>query len=191
MSQNVSDITMKTANSKEKYNKFYKIMPEEYKKFKDLTFIERCGYQLSCINKGFKVGKDVYDMIRIYADHAQEPDFNKIETIFQDQQASNLFSRIMKLERWAITLVFYFQVEPFNKPDAENMLTVMKNLVEEIWKNHNNIVNWIKILNKEYKLKWILNDLNRIYWDVNLDMTRLVIHIKSCVRVITGLLQQM
>lgn len=47
-------------------------------------------------------------MIRIYADHAQEIEFNKMSSIFKEKQASNLFSRIMKLERWAITLVFYF-----------------------------------------------------------------------------------
>jgi len=88
-------------------------------------------------------------------------------------------------------LVFYFQVEPINMKDSSNMVTVMKNLVDEIWKNHNNLVNWIKILNKEYRLKWILNDLKRVYWDVNLDKTRLIIHIKSTLRVITGLLQQM
>jgi hypothetical protein len=108
LSQNISEIAMKTTSSKEKYSKFYKLQQAQYIKFKDLTFIERCGYQLYRINEGMKVGKDIYDMIRIYADHAQEPEFNKISTIFQEQEAGNLFSRIMKLERWAITLVFYF-----------------------------------------------------------------------------------
>jgi hypothetical protein len=44
MSQNVSEMSLKTTNSKEKYIRFYKILPDQYTKFKDLTFIERCGF---------------------------------------------------------------------------------------------------------------------------------------------------
>ncbi len=64
------EMSLKAANSQEKYNRFYKLKPEELQKFKDLGFLEKCGYQLYLINKYLKIGKDVYDIIRVYADSA-------------------------------------------------------------------------------------------------------------------------
>jgi len=84
---NVNDLSIKTATSKEKYSRFYKIKSEELSKFKDLSFIQKCGYELYNINKDLKINKDVYEVIRVYADCAQEIEFNKIETIFAEKEA--------------------------------------------------------------------------------------------------------
>ena len=64
-------------------------------------------------------------------------------------------------------------------------------LIKEVWRNHNNLVNWIKQINKNYSLSWVLNDTNRIYYDVKLDKIRLVLEIKSCCMVVIGLINQM
>jgi len=170
------------------FYRFFEVIQSEYSKFKQLSFFEKCGFQLYSIKKNLLQKNDVYDLIRLYADFAQEKEFNFVERIFIDKDARMLFSRVLKLERWAIILLFYFKVENVSGPEFDNLAI---SLASEAWKNHNNLVNWIKILNKEHNMRWILNDMNRIYWDVNMDMVRLVIHIRSCCRIITGLINQM
>jgi hypothetical protein len=168
--------------------RFYDVRAQEYSKFKQLSFFEKCGFQLYSIKKNLIQKNDVYDLIRLYADFAQEKEFNYIEKIFTDKEARLLFSKVLKLERWAIILLFYFKVQKIKGAEFDNLAI---NLASEAWKNHNNLVNWIKVLNKEHNMKWILNDMNRIYWDVNMDIVRLIIHIRSCCRIITGLINQM
>ena len=74
-------------NSTEKYIKFFNINPSISSRFKDLSFVERCGYQLYSIHKSISIGKDIYDMIRIYADHAQESQYDQIDKIFEFEEA--------------------------------------------------------------------------------------------------------
>ena len=173
---------------KHRYSKFYSLDSAEYKKFSDLSFLEKCGFQIYSIQKNLEKGNDVYDLIRLYADFAQEREFNYIEKIFIHKEARTLFSKILKIERWGVILLFYFKVAGIANQRLEKKLFEM---MREIWKSHNNLVNWIKCLNKEHSMKWVLNDINRIYWDVGLDMGRLIIQIKSGSRVVNGLINQL
>jgi hypothetical protein len=147
--------------------------------------------------------------------------FNSIESIFENKEAGLLFSKILKLERWSVILLFYFNLIKkdvlcgkrvlgdakiyaviSNDKKTDGKLAVnnsvlseldgkLYELIKEVWRNHNNLVNWIKQINKNYSLSWVLNDTNRIYYDVKLDKIRLVLEIKSCCMVVIGLINQM
>jgi hypothetical protein len=148
-----------------------------------------------------------------------------MQNIFECAEAGELFSRILKLERWAIILLFYFNLIKKDAQSGKRMLgefnftrsrsksqakplpreeiaainaKLLKelegkiyDLMKEVWRNHNNLVNWIKQINRTYNLNWILNDVNRIYYDVKLDKIRLILEVKSCSMVVTGLINQM
>ena len=39
------------------------------------------------MQKAHKFGKDIYDMIRLYTDHAQDSEFHQVEEIFEQKDA--------------------------------------------------------------------------------------------------------
>lgn len=191
--------------------------------YSNLDFIKNCGDQIYKIVQYLKQGKNPYNNIRLYTDHAQEEIFDKMEHIFECKEAGNLFSKILKLERWSIILLFYFnlikkdasngkrmlgefnfsRVKPKGKAITKEEIAAINakllkdlevklyELMKDVWRNHNNLVNWIKQINRIYNLNWVLNDANRIYFDVKLDKIRLILEIKSCSMVVTGLINQM
>lgn len=67
----------------------------------------------------------------------------------------------------------------------------LQEMMEQIWLNHNNLVNWIKQINKINRLNWILNDHLRIYFDVKLEKSQLIHEIEksadSCMKMIANL----
>lgn len=172
-------IHSKPADSwKSKLSKYYGVSNFGFNKFKDLSFFEKVGFQLYSINKKLKKNNDVYDLVRLYSDFAQEKLFNKIENIFEFPEPACIFSNTLKLERWVIVILFFNVVKEFDK-STPIVSSYINKAVDLAWRNHNNLVNWIKLLNKEHQLNWILNDINRIYWDVNLDMEGLIFDIKK------------
>lgn len=82
-------------------------------------------------------------MIRVYADVAQELEFDFLHKIFKDSDSQTLMSKVFKLERWAIILTFYFKVVKMSSQKLDNNL---KKLSSEIWKNHVYLINWLKML---------------------------------------------
>lgn len=88
-------------------------------------------------------GEEVYEMIRVYADVAQELEFDFLHKIFKDSDSQTLMSKVFKLERWAIILTFYFKVVKMSSQKLDNNL---KKLSSEIWKNHVYLINWLKML---------------------------------------------
>lgn len=153
--------------------KYYRTVYEEYSLFKDLSFFEKTGFQLYSINKKLHSNQDVYDLIRLYAEFAQEKDFNSIEKIFENDEVKKKFSNILKIERWVIVILFFNKIRDPDKTTPV-LNSYVNKAVEWAWENHNNLVNWIKLLNKEHRMNWILNDINRIYWDVGMGMDMLI-----------------
>jgi hypothetical protein len=81
-----------------------------FRKLKHLESLKRTGNQLYQICSKMQSDQEVYELIRIYADLAQEIEFDYLHKILKDQDAQNLLSKILKLERWSIILIFYFKV---------------------------------------------------------------------------------
>lgn len=63
--------------------------------------------------------------------------------ILQDPDAQNLLSKLLKLERWSIILIFYFKV--MKKSDLK-LDSLLKKLASEVWKSHVYLITWLKYL---------------------------------------------
>jgi hypothetical protein len=114
-----------------------------FKKLKNLNFLVETGSHLFDICSKLQVGQEVYELIRVYADIAQELEFDYLHKIFKDQDSQTLMSKVFKLERWAIILIFYFKVMKMSGQRLDNNL---KKLASETWKNHVYLINWLKML---------------------------------------------
>ena len=84
------EISTRMLANQQKYLNYFKIQTEGCSKLKDLSFIERPGFQLYAMQKAFKVGKDIYDMIRLHTDYAQEMEFNDLLNIFKEKEAGKV-----------------------------------------------------------------------------------------------------
>lgn len=115
-----------------------------FKKIKKLEFLRSTGQYLFDICSKLQKDHEVYELIRVYADIAQELEFDCFHKIFVDSDSQTLMSKVFKLERWAIILIFYFKVM---KMKGQNLDNNIKKLGLEVWKNHVYLVNWIKQLN--------------------------------------------
>ena len=87
--------------------------------------------------------QEVYELIRVYADLAQEIEFDYLHKILKDQDAQNLLSKLLKLERWSVILIFYFKVM---KRSDTKLDSVLKKLASEVWKSHVYLITWLKML---------------------------------------------
>lgn len=114
-----------------------------FKKLKDLEFLRSTGVHLFEICSKLQYNQEVYELIRVYADIAQELEFDYLHKIFKDGDSQTLMSKVFKLERWAIILIFYFKVMKISGQKLDNNL---KKLASETWKNHVYLVNWLKML---------------------------------------------
>ena len=140
----------------ESYFKLNKFAGDILKKIPNLDFFARTGRQIFEIFDVMRANKDVYEKIRLYADMAQELEFESIHKIFSDSDAKKLFSKVFKLERWSIILIFYFKVIKKSSPKLMGML---KGLIEHVWSNQNNLVNWVNVLQKKHNIGWDLSSL--------------------------------
>ena len=159
-----------------------------------LDFLSKCGNKLWEISQNLKNEISPYQEIRMYTDSVQDPNFEIITSMFINPQAKSLFSKILKIERWAVILLFYFCVAFDEKGiffTDKNLANKLTEMMAEVFRNHNHLVNWIKVLNREYQIGWVLNDVNMIYYDVGYDLVRLIIEVKSCCRIITGIINQL
>lgn len=188
------------ANSEENfdYENYFKIKKiEDYPdlvKTVDLEFLAQCGNKLKEMDDNLEKMQSPYQEIRLYTDFAQDQKFSYLADMFEYEQASTLFSKIVKIERWSVILLFYFCVraEEYDSFLKEKRLSAkLHELIKEVFRNHNLLVNWVKMVNKRYNVGWILNDNNMIYSDVAFDIVRLIIEVKSCCRVITGIINHM
>lgn len=186
------------ANGDIEYDDYFKIKNiEDYPelvKTVDLEFLAQCGNMLKEMDVDLEAGESPYQKIRLYTDFAQDQKFSYLSKMFKFKQAAFLFSKIIKIERWSVILLFYFCVH-YDEPESffrEKKLGLkLQELIKEVFRNHNMLVNWVKMVNKRYNIGWVLNDNNMIYSDVGFDVVRLVIEIKSCCRVITGIINNM
>jgi hypothetical protein len=115
-----------------------------FRKLKDLEFLRQTGTHLFEICSKLQHGEEVYELIRVYADMAQELEFDFLHKIFKDSDSQTLMSKVFKLERWAIILTFYFKVVKMSNQKLDNNL---KKLTSETWKNHVYLINWLRMLN--------------------------------------------
>lgn len=196
---NLAEKNDKNFNSEDiEYDDFFKIKNiEDYPelvKTVDLEFLAQCGNKLREMDLDLENGESPYQKIRLYTDFAQDQKFSYLSKMFKFKQAASLFSKIIKIERWSVILLFYFCVH-YEEPESffrEKKLGLkLQELIKEVFRNHNMLVNWVKMVNKRYNIGWVLNDNNMIYSDVGFDVVRLVIEIKSCCRVITGIINHM
>jgi len=172
------------------YDSFFRLNKTIASQFTALNFIERTGDEIYRIYKTIAKDEDSYEFIRLYADCAQEQEFDQFPKIFFIEKARNLFSRLFKLERWGIITLFYFVVAPPPKQILK-LAKLLKRLSEQIWINQNALANWIKELNLSNELDWIINDPKRIYYDVCLEPRDLIEFILDGTRSVLDIISQM
>lgn len=114
-----------------------------YKRLKHLESLKKTGFQLFQICSKIQAGQEVYELIRIYADLAQEIEFDFLHKILKDQDAQNLLSKLLKLERWSVILIFYFKVMKRSDPKLDS---VLKKLASEVWRSHVYLITWLRML---------------------------------------------
>jgi hypothetical protein len=114
-----------------------------FRKLKQLDALRKTGNQLLQICTKMQGDQEVYELIRIYADIAQEIEFDYLHKILKDSDAQNLMSKLLKLERWSVILIFYFKVMKRSDVQLDSLL---KKLSSEVWKSHVYLITWIKML---------------------------------------------
>ena len=70
-------------------------------------------------------------------------------SIMVSQKARTLLSKVFKLERFAVVVLFYFKVSTNESIELEKLLV---NLIQNIWANQNALLNWIKEINLKNSL---------------------------------------
>jgi len=167
---------------------YFEVEMKNCSSFSLLRFLENTGEQVFVINKAFRLGQDVYENIRAYADYAQEPEFEEFIKVLASEKARNLMGRMFKLERWVVINLFYFRV---GRPDDSNAQRIIRRLLAQIWESMNFLANWIKELNIENGLNWVINDPQRIYVDAHLLRDELIESIIDGITVIISLLEKL
>lgn len=172
-----------------KFDNYYKLSLKSRNvtnKLKESDFLFNTGKQLEIIKNSMKKGAETYEDIRIYADLAQEFEFDIIEEIFSDLDAKKLCSRILKFERWAIILVFYFEIVKNKNAKLKNLL---KGMIETVWNNQCFMVNWMRILVEKHKLDWDLSEMfENFIPDISTDSDSLIVKMVNSCQLITGYL---
>lgn len=131
----------------------------------------KVGEMIFQMLKSMKKSGDPYELIRNYTDLIQDPIYDIIVEMFSDTFTQAEINNSLKLERWGIIFLFYFnligKLDEKISPNLINLLThILQNfhiLVELIHKN-------AKFYKKGHimaKLRGILDCLNNPYMDVN------------------------
>ena len=173
----------------ESYFKLSKFAAEILDRIPNLNFLAKTGQQIHKIYEVMRGNKDVYEKIRLYADMAQELEFESMHRIFADTDARKLFSKVFKLERWSIILIFYFKVIKKTSPKLMGML---KGLVEHVWSNQNNLVNWINVLDKRHEVGWKMEVLGGDIYTLHTgDEDSLIVKVVNTCQLIIGYIIKM
>jgi len=170
---------------KESWSKIHRFRA---RKFERLQFMERAGSLIKAIAEGLEKKNDVYEYIRLYADFAQEPDFDNLVSVLSSPKAQVVFSRVMKLERFAVVLLFYFKV---TKKESDPLSNLLEQLFSKIWINHNCLLNWIKELNILHDLEWVIEDHGRIYSDLEIPILQITAKISNTSTAIGEIFEKM
>lgn len=85
--------------------------------------------------------KDPYEIIRAYSNVAQDGQFNLVENLLKNKQAKQLFSRLLKIERWTVVYLFYYTIQ--NEPKSPEVKFTMKELANLLMTNMVLTVDWI------------------------------------------------
>lgn len=182
-------ISKKPETGQHNFEAYFKISqntPSVIKTLKDSDFLYNTGKQVSIVTHSIKRGEETYEKIRIYADLAQEFEFDILEDIFSDKDAKRLCSRVLKFERWTIILIFYFEIV---KKKNQKLMMMLKGMVENVWKNQCYLVCWLKKLIGQHKLDWNLDQsLGQLYPNLETDNDSLIVKIVNCCQLITGYL---
>ena len=145
-------------------------------KMQHLKYLEDSGRHIHQILDLLKSGKDLRSMVRDYTQVAQEPEFDSMVSIMVSQKARSLLSKVFKLERFAVVVLFYFKVSTKESKEIEKLLVC---LMENIWANQNGLLNWIKDINLQNSLKWVVEDPDRMYSDLQMTLGPLISYIKE------------
>lgn len=185
-------ISKKPVNTSTNFDNYFKLSLKSKvvtRKLKDSDFLLNSGNQVNIINKAMKDGIETYEKIRVYADLAQEYEFDILEEIFFDDDARRLCSRVLKLERWTIILVFYFEIV---KKKIPKLLSLLKGMMENIWNNQGFLISWLKILVVKHSLDWDLeNSLKDLYPEYKQERDTLIVKIVNSCQLTTGYLIKM
>lgn len=121
---------------------------------------------------------------------AQEFEFDILEEIFHDVDAKKLCSRILKFERWTIILIFYFEIV---KKSDEKLMNMLKGMMENVKKNQNYLVTWLRKLVEVHDLDWDLegNLINLFPKTETDDNDSLIVKMVNCCQLTTGYLIKM
>jgi hypothetical protein len=162
---------------------------ELVEKIPNLGFLSKTGLQIHLINKFMKKNGDVYEKIRVYADMAQELEFDSFHQILGDKDGQALFSKILKLERWGIIVIFYFKVVKANQHKLNSLL---RGLSELVWTNQQYLVKWIGLLEYKYGIGWEVDGGEEgIYEELDLDYDGLIVQIVNTCQLILSYLKKM
>lgn len=106
-----------------------------------------------------RISKDVYEDIREYVDRCQSAVFNSFESFFINESAKALFSRVLKLERWAMIYLFNYTV---NKQEYESRKDLKKKFLDmliTLWRVNQLCWIWLQRVSVMYRFNWQF-DLN-------------------------------
>lgn len=121
--------------------------------------------------EGVLQNTDVYEHVRVYADLAQELDFDQLASLMLDQKARALMARMLKLEHYAVVVLFYFKVTNIRTVNLQERLIA---LLEKVWANYNIFLNWIKEINLALNLDWVIENPHNLYTDLDVSISGLV-----------------
>lgn len=182
-------ISKKPETGQQNFEAYFKIGPKTISiisTVKDSEFLYNTGKQVSIVTHSIKRNEETYEKIRVYADLAQEFEFDILEDLFSDKDAKRLCSRVLKFERWTIILIFYFEIV---KKKNQKLMMMLKGMIENVWKNQCYLVCWLKKLVDKHDLDWNLGEsLGQLYPKLDMDSDSLIVKIVNCCQLITGYL---
>ena len=166
----------KKIQKRDKETDYIRVNMSKALKLQHLKYLEDSGKHVYQILELLRAGKDLRNMVRDYTQVAQEQEFDSMVGIMVSQKARSLLSKVFKLERFAVVVLFYFKVSTKESRELEKSLIC---LMENIWANQNGLLNWIKEINLQNSLQWVVEDSERIYSDLQLELGPLVSYIKE------------
>lgn len=142
--------TSKEAADKDQLNSnpedIFEVVQENMKasRFKLLSRLEETVFH---IYNTISQDRDPYETIRAYSDIAQDGQFNELEKMLKVKLARQLYSRLLKLERWLVVYLFYFTIQE-NEKERHKLL--MLDVSDMLYSNLSFVVAWTqRILEKQ------------------------------------------
>lgn len=120
----------------------------------NFEFLRAAGAHLNLILKNLSSSGDAYEPIRLYNSAAQSCLFSYLPQLFSNKRAKRLFGKTLKLERWAVVLIFFYQI---SSGSGCKEMSKLRGIGEILQKNHFLQVSWLKLAFRRYKLEDIID----------------------------------